>query len=82
VRTHDRRYRTKGGIGVGSTVERVARFPGTDCYAPDGKGDCESRKNNGVPGLEFNIAEGRVTEVWLVDRQSGGPPRSYADERT
>jgi hypothetical protein len=34
------------------------------------KAHCESRKNNGVPGLEFNIAEGRVTEVWLLDRQS------------
>ncbi|MGH3074042.1 MAG: hypothetical protein ACRDQC_03900 [Gaiellales bacterium] len=70
VRTHDRRYRTRGGIGVGSTIARVATLPGIGCFAPQGKGTCESRKNSGVPGLDFTIAEGHVTEVSLVVRQT------------
>lgn len=68
VATSDRRYRTAGGIGVGSTVDQVSTLAGVTCSAPRGLGFCETVANNGVPGLLFDVTGGRVTSVTLLVR--------------
>jgi hypothetical protein len=67
VKTTSPRYRTRQGIGVGSPLARVARLPIMTCSSTTPQ-ECQSRPNNGRPGLQFDAVHGRVSAVWLVVR--------------
>jgi hypothetical protein len=67
VRTTSPRYRTRRGIGVGSSLSRLAAIPVLTCSVTRPQ-SCETRPDNGVPGLVFDATHGRVIAVSLVVR--------------
>lgn len=69
VRTTSPRYRTRQGVGVGSSLSRLAAIPVLSCSVTRPR-SCETRRDNGVPGLLFDATHGRVIAVSLVVRTS------------
>ena len=69
VKTRSPRYRTSRGTGVGSTLAKVRAIPGIVCSGIPAK-TCETIPDNGVPGLEFDVTQKRVSAVWLVVRSN------------
>lgn len=69
VKTVSPRYRTSSGVGVGSVLAKVRAMPGIACSGIPVE-SCETRDNNGEPGLQFDVAQSRVTAVWLVVRSN------------
>jgi hypothetical protein len=59
MRTTDRRYRTRSGVGVGSSADQVHSLPGLRCF--------DHRCQLGFePTTVFQLQGGRVTMIWLA----------------
>jgi hypothetical protein len=69
VKATSPRYRTASGVGVGSALSRVRAMSGIACSGIPVQ-SCQTRANNGVPGLQFDVARNRVSAVWLVVRSN------------
>jgi hypothetical protein len=69
VKTASPRYRTTSGVGVGSALFKVRAMPGIACSGIPVQ-SCETRPDNGVPGLQFDVTHNRVSAVWLVVRSN------------
>jgi hypothetical protein len=59
VRTSDRRYRTRSGVGVGSSGDQVRSLGRVDCY--DGR--CQIGL---YPATLFQLSDDRVSGVLVV----------------
>jgi hypothetical protein len=60
VLTTSSRYRTKQGVGVGSSLTDVRAIRGIECY---GAGDCQHGNAHNKPGTGFAFRGGRVWRV-------------------
>jgi hypothetical protein len=69
ILTRSRRYRTRSGIGVGSSLRQLRSHIGVTCYGgPPVPGECQHEKaNNNLPFTVFNIGPTkRIVEVATV----------------
>jgi hypothetical protein len=65
IQTTSPRYRTKSGIGVGTTFVKLRAAPGVKCYGENG---CQHVHAHNQPGTVFRMGgpNGAVSEVLLV----------------
>ena len=64
VMTTSRRYRTRSGVGVGSSQTAVESLDGVHCYGPT---QCQhGAAGQGEPGTAFAIRDGKVWRVAIA----------------
>ena len=64
ILTTSRRYRTSGGVGVGSSRAGVEKLDGVNCYSAD---QCQHGAiGQGEPGTAFQFQNGRVWRVAIA----------------
>jgi hypothetical protein len=64
ILTTSSRYRTRDGVGVGSSLERVNRIRGIECF--NGGSDCHHGNVHDKPGTGFALRGGKVWRVAIT----------------
>ena len=61
VETTSARYRTSGGVGVGTSLEDLRKGAAVECYGPD----CQHFHGHNKPGTSFRLTRpgGRVAQI-------------------
>jgi hypothetical protein len=63
ILTTSSRYRTRDGVGVGSSLQAVAAIKGIKCY---GGRDCQHGNVHNKPGTGFALRDGKVWRIVIT----------------